>query len=178
MIKPVHRNMFPLFLQTLGLTGTAVEVGVAEGKYSRVFLELWPGKYVMVDRWCHIEGYDDVMNGDDAEHESRFREACQVANQYADRCTIYRMDSLAAAAKFADRSLDFVYIDGDHSLDGCRRDIEAWAPKIRHGGVLAGHDYFDNPPFMVRSAVNQCCNGPCGITHDPSPSWWVHIGYE
>jgi len=82
MIKPVHRNMFPLFLQSLGHAGTAVEVGVAEGNYSRTFLDLWPGPYVMVDRWCHIEGYDDVMNGPDAEHELRFEQALGVANQH------------------------------------------------------------------------------------------------
>ena len=40
MIKPVHRNMFPLYLQALGFNGTAVEVGVAEGNYSKVFLEI------------------------------------------------------------------------------------------------------------------------------------------
>jgi hypothetical protein len=86
------------------------------------------------------------------------------------------MDSVAAANTFPDRSLDFVYLDGDHSLKGCTRDIVAWAPKVKAGGILAGHDYYDNEPFMVRTAVNECCNGPCGITHEPSPSWWVRIG--
>ncbi len=176
MIRPVHRNMFPLFLQTLGLNGTAVEVGVAEGNYSRVFLDLWPGKYVMVDRWCHIDGYDDIMNGSDDEHEQRHQQALLVALKNRDRCSILRMDSVAAANTFPDRSLDFVYLDGDHSLAGCTRDIVAWAPKVKVGGILAGHDYYDKEPFMVRTAVNQCCNGPCGVTHEPSPSWWVHVG--
>lgn len=172
---PVHRNMFPLYLQTLGLNGTAVEVGVAEGYYAADFLRNWPGQYVMVDRWCHIEGYDDVMNGPDEEHEARYQMAYKVASQYADRCKIYRMDSATAADKFANGSLDFVYLDGDHSLEGCYRDIVAWCPKVRRGGILAGHDYYDNKPFMVRSAVNRAFNGPCGITHEPSPSWWVRI---
>jgi Methyltransferase domain len=176
MIRPVHRNMFPLFLQSLGLNGTAVEVGVAEGNYSRVFLDMWPGKYVMVDRWCHIDGYDDVMNGPDEEHEQRHHQAMLVALKHQGRCSVLRMDSVAAAAWFDDRSLDFVYLDGDHSLAGCTRDIAAWAPKVKVGGILAGHDYYDKEPFMVRTAVNQCCNGPCGVTHEPSPSWWVHVG--
>jgi hypothetical protein len=89
----------------------------------------------MVDRWCHMEGYDDVMNGPDAEHELRFQQALGVANHHASRCRICRMDSVTAAATFADRSLDFVYIDGDHSYAGCRRDILAWAPKVKVGGV-------------------------------------------
>ena len=175
MIKPVHRNMFPLFLQSMGLTGTAVEVGVAEGNYSRIFLDLWPGQYVMVDRWCHIDGYDDVMNGPDAEHEVRYRQAMEVADKYWLRCLVLRMDSVKAAATFDDRSLDFVYLDGDHSVEGCARDILAWAPKVKSGGILAGHDYYDTPPFGVRTAVNRCINGPCGITHEVCPSWWVRM---
>jgi hypothetical protein len=167
--------MFPLYLQSLGLCGTAVEVGVAEGNYSREFLRNWPGQYVMVDRWEHIPGYDDVMNGPDGEHEQRFRQAMQVAAEHASRCAVYRMDSVAAADTFADKSLDFVYIDADHSYGGSRRDILAWALKVRSGGILAGHDYYNNPPFEVRRAVAETCGGPCGVTHEPAPSWWVHI---
>ena len=165
--------MFPLFLQALGHNGTAVEIGVAEGNYSRIFLDLWPGRYVMVDRWCHIDGYDDVMNGPDAEHQARYRQAMTVASEFADRCRVLRMDSATAAAHFDDASLDFVYIDGDHSVEGCTRDILAWAPKVKRGGVLAGHDYYDRHPFGVRTAVNRCINGPCGVTHEACPSWWV-----
>lgn len=169
--------MFPLFCQALGLRGTAVEVGVAAGDYSSIFLQHWPGQYVMVDSWCHIDGYDDVMNGSDAEHEERYRKALSIAKDYAERCSIYRMDSVRAAGKFKDGSLDFVYIDGDHSFEGCRRDLEAWWPKVRAGGVIAGHDYYDKPPFRVRSALCSFVNGPCGITHEASPSWWCLVGH-
>ena len=175
MIRPVHRNMFPLFLQTLGLNGMAVEVGVAEGNYSREFLKLWHGDYVMVDRWCHVDGYDDVMNGDDAEHEQRYQQAMAVAAPYADRVTVLRMDSVEAAAKFPDKSLSFVYLDGDHSFEGVRRDLAAWWPKVQRYGVIAGHDYYDIDRFRVRSALCSFVNGPCGITHEPSPSWWCHV---
>lgn len=168
--------MFPLYLNSMGLNGTAVEVGVAEGNYAAEFLNLWSGRYVMVDRWQHIDGYDDVMNGPDGEHEVRYQQAMAVAARFPGRVQVCRMDSVAAAQQFADRSLDFVYIDGDHSFAGCQRDIIAWAPKIRVGGMLAGHDYYNSPPFEVRKAVAVTCGGPCGITHEPCPSWWVLVG--
>ena len=98
MIRPVHRNMFPLFCQALGLHGTAVEVGVAEGEYAKAFLPLWTGDYVMVDRWCHVDGYDDVMNGPDSEHEVRFNQALAVAAPYGDRVKVLRMDSVVAVS--------------------------------------------------------------------------------
>ena len=41
--------------------------------------------------------------------------------------------------------VDFMFIDGDHSLDGIRRDWETWAPRIRIGGIMALHDSFLAP---------------------------------
>lgn len=41
--------------------------------------------------------------------------------------------------------VDFMFIDGDHSLAGIRRDWEVWAPRIRSGGIMALHDSFPAP---------------------------------
>jgi hypothetical protein len=175
-MKPLHRHDFPYYVRDLGLTGTCVEVGVAEGKFADEFLRRWQDSYAMVDRWCHIDGYDDIMNGPDEEHELRYRQAMDVrARHGSDRIRVLRMDSVAAAAEFSDKSLPFVYLDGDHSYDGLRRDFAAWWPKVKPGGVIAGHDYYDKPPFAVRSALCSLVNGPCGVTHEACPSWWIHV---
>jgi len=50
-------------------------------------------------------------------------------------------DSSRAAALFEDGSVDFVYIDGDHSYKGAARDILAWLPKLKADGWMGGHDY-------------------------------------
>jgi hypothetical protein len=42
---------------------------------------------------------------------------------------------------YQDKSIDFVFIDGDHSYNAVVQDIKAWLPKIKSGGILAGHDY-------------------------------------
>lgn len=52
-----------------------------------------------------------------------------------------QFDSARAANLFDDKSIEFVFIDGDHSYEGIKRDVEAWLPKIRPGGWIAGHDY-------------------------------------
>ena len=52
-----------------------------------------------------------------------------------------RMTTTQAASNFADGSVDFVFIDADHSYEAVKQDIQTWLPKVRHGGVLAGHDY-------------------------------------
>jgi predicted O-methyltransferase YrrM len=67
------------------------------------------------------------------------------------------MPSLSAALLMPDASLDFVFIDADHSYHGCSIDIEAWRHKVKPGGILSGHDYDDpeNPQFGVKRAVDE-----------------------
>jgi hypothetical protein len=42
-----------------------------------------------------------------------------------------------------DNSLDFVYIDGRHEFDFVIQDIIGWSAKVRPGGIVAGHDYYN-----------------------------------
>lgn len=51
--------------------------------------------------------------------------------------------SLDAAKAIPDESIDFVFIDAAHDYDNVIADIHAWFPKVKKGGVIAGHDYPD-----------------------------------
>lgn len=51
-----------------------------------------------------------------------------------------RLTSVEAASTYEDASLDAVFIDGDHTTDAVIADCQAWWPKVRPGGTLAGHD--------------------------------------
>lgn len=59
----------------------------------------------------------------------------------AHQLTVYEEDSLTAAAKFADESLDFIMIDGAHDYDSVIADLDAWWPKLKQGGAMGGDDY-------------------------------------
>lgn len=50
-------------------------------------------------------------------------------------------DTVAASYQALDDSVDLLLVDGDHSYEGVRRDIEAWWPKVRVGGTVLFHDY-------------------------------------
>lgn len=63
--------------------------------------------------------------------------------------------SWEGAALYGDQSLDWVYIDADHHYEPVCRDIDAWLPKVKPGGVIAGHDYSDYPGFGVIRAVSE-----------------------
>ena len=65
---------------------------------------------------------------------------------------IWKMDTVDAAMGYADESVDFVFIDGNHTYENIRADITAWLPKVASGGVLAGHDIGING---VKKAVDE-----------------------
>jgi len=174
-LKPIHRNMIPAYAASLGLTGTFVEVGVATGTFMEIVLASWPHQYIGVDRWRHVKGYDDSANVDQEQQERRYSMCIDIAKKAGERASVLRLDSKTAAATFTDKSLDVVYIDAEHTYEAVLADIQAWAPKVRPGGLLCGHDYYNKPPFEVRRAL-AAIGGPCGITHEPAPSWWLHIG--
>ena len=47
------------------------------------------------------------------------------------------------ADRFDDESVDFIWIDASHIYPDVIRDIRNWYPKLRKGGIIAGHDYSD-----------------------------------
>lgn len=79
-------------------------------------------------------------------------------------------DSAAEAAKFEDESVDVAYIDDDHSLDGARRSIAAWYPKVRVGGILGGHDQ-EYPG--VGTAVREFVERHDYLLNISESDWWV-----
>jgi predicted O-methyltransferase YrrM len=50
-------------------------------------------------------------------------------------------DSAGSADLFRDRTVDFVFIDAEHTTEAVKRDVNAWLPKVKPGGTLAGHDW-------------------------------------
>ena len=58
-------------------------------------------------------------------------------------------DTALAAARVPDASVDVVYFDADHSRQGLARDLAAWSPKVKPGGLLCGHDFSPGFPELV-----------------------------
>lgn len=115
------------------------EIGVAAGQYSETIMSLNPQlKLYGVDPYEPYKGYKDYVK------LSTYDKMVADAHARLDKFPGYEFVqkySLEAADDFADGSLDFVYIDANHSEPFVTQDIEAWTPKVRKGGVVAGHDY-------------------------------------
>lgn len=140
------------------------EIGVFKGDMSACLLRGCPGlELIMVDSW---EGSGAAYEGDSGDWHADLTDSAQeefmaTAERRVDfagnRAVINRGRSADMARDVPDGSLDFVFIDADHSYQGCKADIEAWAPKLKAGGWLCGHDYENTnfPKFGVTQAVTE-----------------------
>ncbi len=169
---------FPHILNATGLTGEGAEIGVLHGKYSVYLLRNWKGKTLhSVDPWRNFgDGdYIDINHHSDATFEDIHRQAVENLAPFGQRSKILRQASPQAAEQFADGHFDFVFIDAQHQYEGAKQDLEAWWPKVRSGGILAGHDYLDGiipeGNFGVKSAVDEFARKRglriC-VSHEPS----------
>lgn len=123
------RGELPGYLNSIGLTGSAVEVGVKEGHNSLYILSNWKGKKLhMVDPWVNQDKkiYTDISNADDKTQEDRFRELKRKLElNYRGRYELHRGYSVPVSNTFSNSSLDFVYIDARHDYEGVLEDCEA-----------------------------------------------------
>ncbi len=137
------------------------EVGVFAGELShrllaREDLTLW-----LVDSWCAGDGsagLGDFHAELSQAQQDHFLGVTRTVTEFAgERARIVIKPSVEAARLIPDGSLDFVFIDADHSYEACKADVLAWLPKVKPSGFISGHDY-DNPGFPmwgVKRAVEE-----------------------
>lgn len=181
MALTMSRVELARFFAELGFVHGA-EIGVWQGEYAQTLFKQNPRlRLVAVDPWAPQSDYFEKKN-DAAVLRKAFVEAQSRLRSYA--CELWRMTSLEGAARVPDGSLDFVYIDGNHRYEAVTADITAWEPKVRRGGIVAGHDFVTRTKrhIDVERAVRDYtkANGiaPWFTTYkgtsDLNPSWlWV-----
>lgn len=134
------RNQAGIFIRNEGLEKIC-EVGVRKGDNFRHMLQPCVTEAIAVDIWQDT--------GNPSENDLGFTQG-QLERQYQkfikdfkgdDRVKAIRKYSHIAAKEFEDEYFDFVYLDADHSYEGLLRDLRAWWPKVKNGGILGGHDY-------------------------------------
>lgn len=114
-----------------------VEVGSALGWTTRHVLNSCPKleQYIVADDWRPVT---EINWGPFIVNNMKEQFMNNIGNH--PKLKILEGVSWELAEQIEDGSLDFVFIDASHDYESCKRDIEAWAPKVRKGGVLSGHD--------------------------------------
>lgn len=141
------------------------ELGVKEGAtINRVLCACPRVSMVGIDLWEPTPGYEEW------DHSAYKANALNMMDMYPTRLQLIQDCTWDAAAQFPDKSFDFVFVDGDHRTKSVVKDIEAWIPKIRPGGMLAGHDV---GWASVREALDETLPQYQVAGHDNC--WFVHV---
>lgn len=136
-------------LKRVGRNARGVEVGVFRGVLSQYLLRKGVARLFMVDTWApaeeqpeHYRETKDYCAGlTVAECGANEAIARDVAARSGGKAVVLKLPSVVAAHQINDGSMDFVFLDADHSEFGVWSDLLAWAPKVKPGGWLAGHDF-------------------------------------
>jgi len=138
-------QLWARFLQQAGACSVA-EIGVWRGEFTEAILRSCPQLklYYMVDAWRHLEGWNKPANTSDIEFENIFAEAMRRTEFASERRIVLRGLTVDALDRIPDRSLDFAYIDSDHTLRGITLDLFKIFPKMRPGSWIGGDDFAPN----------------------------------
>lgn len=144
------RSDLPLFFVKQGYKRGA-EIGVYKGELTTMLCDAGLFVYA-IDPWIayseeQSQKRQDFLYGHAQRALARFN-----------NCSIIRKTSMDAVNDFEDESLDFVYIDGDHSFKAIACDIVEWQKKVRSGGAVAGHDYYGQSSKYVKVVVDAYVN--------------------
>ena len=164
--------------------GVFVEVGTAYGGLAQHLLVAHPKlRVIAVDPF-----YGDYDSGDSMSDYFRgLREqygqaeasalwaramAFEAGERFGCRYALHNTFSEKAAPLFPRRSVDMIFIDGDHTRDGVERDIRAWAPVVKTGRMLLFNDYQpDKWPGVVQAVDALAERTAQSVYHLPQLSW-------
>jgi len=149
------------------------EIGVRKGKFSRVLCKANPDLHLYcVDPWMPYGGRKYTKEKQDLIYEV----AQKTLEPY--NVTFIRKTSMEGVKDISEKSLDFVYIDGNHLFDFVMEDIIHWSRRVRSGGIIAVHDFHYGSNVEVVEAVNAYTRAnhidPWYVTKESQPTaYWV-----
>ena len=169
MLKPnynraPYKRPFDLLLKgKKNLVG--VEVGVYRGQHAREMLtDLDIKKLYLVDPWQKYDEYKEKKLGNQL--EEAYYDSKKLLKEFDDGRVVWLKGfSVDIVKQIKDNSLDFCYIDANHSYEFFKKDLEVWLPKIKQGGYIGGHDFDSNVDkvtlegveYGVKKAVTEYC---------------------
>ena len=130
----------------------SVEVGTERGHYAKKLAQVASKLYV-VDLWKNYPGYREHVS--DEMYETILQEAHKRLDKYD--VGFIRTDSVSASELFEDEYIGALYLDANHEYQSAYDDLCAWYPKVKKGGIIAGHDFYSKTHKDVRRAVIDFC---------------------
>lgn len=132
-------------------------VGIEIGSYAGESAEILLGTGAFTQFYC-IDPWEMNYDPKDSTGDACLLEAERVFDsKFANNPVVVKlkMKSSDAVTTFQDGTIDFIYIDGNHQYDFVKKDLEDYVPKIKVGGIIAGHDYGGPTTPGVTRAVDE-----------------------
>lgn len=127
------------------------EIGVSQGYFSEAMFKAIPNlKLYCVDIWQPYR--ENRWGGTPERNTNNYQIALDRLKKY--NATLVREMSMEAVKRFKENSLDFVFIDSNHSFDYVMQDLIEWTKRVRTGGIVSGDDYYAFRGAGVIEAVN------------------------
>ena len=135
---------------------TGVELGVQRGVFAKSMLDQWKSatEYVLVDLWGHQANYEDVANVNEQQQSEIMADAMNRLKEFSDKIQVCKNYTTVCSERFKDGYFDFIYVDARHDYVGAKEDMVTWWPKLKRGGIMAGHDYLDAQEVADLSGQN------------------------
>lgn len=175
-----HRDQLGSWLNAQGLTDSGAEVGCSHCGHAKQIASQWRGKTLfLVDLWARQAS--DIYREDQQSasvYEAWWRECSEFAASDG-RVILVREQSPSAARHFGDESLDWAYIDANHSQEAVTADLDAWWPKVRAGGLFGGHDFYNKTTeghhcFVQEAVLAWAGENRLNFSVTPCSSWWIY----
>jgi len=146
---------------------TGIEIGVRTGWNTQMLSQnphFAKGKLYALDCWREVAD-EPTFNDKSYPQQALDKQYVDVVQKFAAYpwIEVVRDFSVEGSKRFQDDFFDFIYIDAAHDYKNVKDDLECWWPKLKSGGVFAGHDYFPDHRVWrgvdvgVYKAVNEFC---------------------
>jgi len=123
------------------------EVGVWKGDFAKKILKQcdFIQRYYMIDPWANLDDWNKPFNVPMEVFDDVYDEAMSKTSFASDKIVVLRGKTKDVIESIPDKSLDCIYIDGDHTLRGITIDLIKLYPKVKEGGLICGDDFINNP---------------------------------
>jgi len=160
----------PAITQLIGKSKLiGIEIGVANGFHARNILERLDVSLLYL-----IDPYKEYIDNNNVFSQLALTaakaNAVNVLSNYINKIEWLYARSENVHTNFDDKSIDFVYIDGDHSYNNIKKDIELYYSKVKIGGLIGGHDY-TKLQYGIKQAVIEFF--PSSDICNEKNDWWA-----
>jgi hypothetical protein len=175
----LYYDVIPSLINRFNLK-TMAEIGVAfAGHLEAILTNTKIEKSYAIDPYLLFDSSTDSFsfenqNYTQANYDELFLFAKTRLDVFGDRVSFIKDTSVNASKSIMENSLDIVFIDGEHTFEALKDDIQNWVPKVKKGGLISGHDYgHGNFPDVKRFIDEWVNENNYELNVEKGYVWWV-----